>query len=231
MTLFLPCLAGERLRQAHRLDQLLGLAQVPVGAGVGHVRREQARADELLGDGAGAPLASPARPLGDRRHDRRRVEPAIRPEGVVLGGRRGVEEEWRHLAERDDPPFLAREPSELDRSGPVVDDRGLGERQRLQASRVGETDRQHADRGAEQDDRGGDRDDHRQGNDAQHPGHDLRPPPGPGPAACGAAGITECHDPRPLTVSGAGRGAWSVCGVGRHRPMVDAMPSSAVWLT
>ena len=67
----------------------------------------------------------------------------VRSSAVVVA----VEHELRDVAEaRPDAADLAPEPAELDRAGPVVDDRRLGERQALEPRRIGQPDRQDADR-------------------------------------------------------------------------------------
>ena len=58
--------------------------------------------------------------------------PSFVPERPVLGGRGGVEDELGHLVVGHDAALLALEPRELDLAGPVVDDRRLGEGQRLE---------------------------------------------------------------------------------------------------
>ena len=143
--LVLAGLAREGVRQAHRLDELLGLAHVLVRARLCHLRGQEPRSNELLGDRRSATLARPAGAFRGGRRDRRRVKSAVRPERPVLGGGRRIEHELRDVTEADDAPILEPELSELDRAGPVVDDRRLGERQALEPGRIGEPDRQDAD--------------------------------------------------------------------------------------
>jgi hypothetical protein len=129
--------AGERVRDAGRLDELLGLAQVSVGARCDVFVGQQPCPHELLGDRRRAPLARAARVLGDGGDDRARVEATVVPEASVLGRRRGVDDELGHVCVGDDPALLPLEAGELDLAGPVVDDGGLVERQLFEDCGIG----------------------------------------------------------------------------------------------
>ena len=145
--LLLAGLAGEAVRHPRGLDQLLGLADVAVGAGRGRVRRQEPRPDELLGDRRGAPVTAAARVLGDRGEDRRRVEARVLPERAVLGRGRRVEDEPGNLVEGDDPPAFLLERAQDDGAGPIVDDGRLVEGQRVERRRVRQVAREDADGG------------------------------------------------------------------------------------
>lgn len=135
--LLLALLAGECLRDPDRLDDLLELAlHRPVR--ILHERLvEQPRADQLLGD-RGRPTAVTTDQIESCGDDPDRIEPGVLPEGLVLDRGRGVEQERRDLREGHDlAPELA-EAGKLDRAGPVVDDRLLGQLVGRQGRRVGE---------------------------------------------------------------------------------------------
>ena len=149
---FLADHAGVRLVEAHRLDDLLGLPDVAIGAGRHHVLREHPRADELLGDRRCPALTLAARVLRDRGQDRLGVEAAVLPERAVLRGGRRVEDQPWHVVVGDDAPLDRLEATQLDLAVAVVEDRRLGERQRLELGRVGQVLGQIGDGG-----RGGER--------------------------------------------------------------------------
>src|SRR5207247_8304945 len=122
------------------------LAQVPIGAGRYVLLGQEPGADELLGDRRGTALAGTAGIFRDGRHDRRRIEPAVVPEGAVLGGGRRVDHELRHVVIGDDPALLPLEARQRDLAGAVVDDGWLVEGQLLERRRVREVGRQRTDR-------------------------------------------------------------------------------------
>ena len=62
-----------------------------------------------------------------RGDDADRIEPGVLPEGLVLDGRRGVEDDRRDLVEGDDLALVVAEAGQLDLAGAVVDDRLLGQ--------------------------------------------------------------------------------------------------------
>ena len=148
MICLLARLARERLGEAGRLDDLLGLAQVAVRAGRDDVLGQEPGADELLGDRRGAALA-----LARRRSRRRPPTIAagskpsfaqnVRSSAVVVASRTS----FGTSSNVDDAPLLALEPPELDLAGAVVDDRRLGERQLVEVDGIGQVLRQGADRG------------------------------------------------------------------------------------
>ncbi len=142
----LPCFAREGGRQARGLDDLEDLAQVAVVA-VDHLVGQESSAHELLGDGRGAALglALAGDVLDGCGEDRGRVVALVVPERSILGGGRGVEDELGDLVERDHAALLALEPGELDRAGPVVDDRRLVEGEALQLRGVGQVAAEHGD--------------------------------------------------------------------------------------
>ena len=150
MTRSLPTVARVLVRQAQRLDDLLGLAQVAIGA-VDDVLGQQPRADELLGDGRCAALARARRVLGDGRDQRGRVDAGVLPERAVLRRRRGVEDQRRDIGVVDDAAALVLEPAQLHLAVAVVDDRGLGEGQVAELARVGQVGREDAKRRDRQD--------------------------------------------------------------------------------
>ncbi len=151
--LLLAGLAGERLGQAGRLDDLLRLAHEHVGGGVDNVGRQQPGPDELLGDRRGATPVALERldRCGDHRLD---VVAVVGPERPVLGRRRRVEHERGDLAVVDDMACGALEPAELHLPGAVVDQGRLVERERREGLGVREVLRQRRDR-AHRDEAGG----------------------------------------------------------------------------
>ena len=121
--LLLARLAGrERLGQADRLDDLARLALVD--RAVERLGREEAGADELLGDRRGAAGLARQR-VEPGRHDADRVEAGVRPEVLVLDRGRRVDDLARQLVEGDELALQVAESGELDLAGPVVDDRLL----------------------------------------------------------------------------------------------------------
>ena len=74
-----------------------------------------------------APRLSPRIESMPGRDDAERIEAGVLPEGLVLDGRRGVEDDRRDLLERHDLALAVAEPGQLDLAGPVVDDRLLGQ--------------------------------------------------------------------------------------------------------
>ncbi len=117
-------LARIRLGQADRLDDLLGLALVD--AALERRRREQPRADELLGDRRSAAVAA-VEGVDGRRDEARGIEAGVLPERLVLDGRGRVDEARRDLVERHDLAPVVPEPGEQHVVGAVVDRRLLGE--------------------------------------------------------------------------------------------------------
>ena len=159
MTRSLPASPGNSSRQAQRLDDLLGLAQVAVRAASTTSCGQEARADELLGDRRGAALAGARRVLGDGRDEGGEVDAGVVPERAVLGGRRRVEDEGRDVV-------VARRRGAAgpgtDRARPCRRGRRRSSAGRTRGSssvaRVGQAGRQDAERR--------DRDDHRPGRRA-----------------------------------------------------------------
>ncbi len=120
--LLLAGLAREGLRDPDRLDDLLELALGRPVRVLDELLVEQAGSDELLGDGRCAARVAAQR-AERRRDDRHRVEAGVLPEGLVLDRRRGIEQDLRDLVELDDLAPGVAEACQLDRAGPVVDDR------------------------------------------------------------------------------------------------------------
>ncbi len=120
--LALAVLAGIRLRQADRLDDLLDLPLV--GRKLEGLGRQQPVADQLLGDG-GRPARSAGNGVEAGADDADRVESRVDPEVLVLDRRRRIEHLVRELVERDDLAAERSEASQLHLAGPVVDDRLL----------------------------------------------------------------------------------------------------------
>ncbi|GIW20139.1 MAG: hypothetical protein KatS3mg065_0435 [Chloroflexota bacterium] len=73
------------------------------------------------------PRSRPAEGVEGGRDEAEGVEADVLPEGLVLDGRRGVDELRRELVEGDELAPGRPEASQLDRPGPVVDDRLLVE--------------------------------------------------------------------------------------------------------
>ena len=121
----------EFLGQPVRLDDLARLALI--GRALEGLRREQAGAHELLGDGRCA-----TRPIGQRvdprRDDGGGVEARVGPEVLVLDSGRRVDDLAGKLVERDEFALQVAQASQLDRAGPVVDDGLLLERDAGQGS-------------------------------------------------------------------------------------------------
>ena len=134
---FLATLPRERRRHPLRLEQLLGLANVAVGARLEVFLRQQARSDELHRDGRCSALSLAAGVLQDGRDDGGRIEALVLPEGAVLDDGRCVEDELRDVPERDDPAALLLEARQLDLARAVVDDGGLRELELLELGRIG----------------------------------------------------------------------------------------------
>ena len=120
--LFLALLAGEGLGQPDRLDDLADLAFV--GGALERARREQPRANELLGDGRCA-TGPPADRVDAGRDDGERIESGVAPEVLVLdrGGR--IEHFAGDVLELHQLALEIAEAGQLDLAGPVVDDRLL----------------------------------------------------------------------------------------------------------
>ena len=90
------------------------------------------RADELLGDrrGAAGAAGQGVEPGGD---DGAHVEAGVRPEILVLDRGRRIDHLGRDVVELDELSTKDAEAGELDRAGPVVDDRRLLEGDALEA--------------------------------------------------------------------------------------------------
>ena len=126
--------AGERLGQPDRLDDLL---QLPFGLPrriLDEIGRQEPLAYQLLGDRRRA--ASPASEAVDPgRDDRHGIEAAVVPEGLVLDRGLGVDRDRRDVGERHHGACRGTEPGQLDRAGPVVDDRFLLEAELVEIRR------------------------------------------------------------------------------------------------
>ena len=175
MTRSLPCFAREFAAQAERLDDLLDLADVAIGARGDDVLRQEPRADQLLGDRRGSALAGSRGVLGGGREKRRDIDTRVGPERAVLRGGRGVEDAARQVLERQHPASLILEATELHLPGAVVHDRRLVERQVVEGGRIGQAGREDVER-RRGDDRG--KPDGDEGRDAHAGEH--RPAPAPG---------------------------------------------------
>ncbi len=115
--------ARELLGQPHRLDDLLDLAIESAG----RIRQQpRRRPHQLLSDRRGAPrVAGDGVPHG--RQNRRRVEAGVRPECLVLGSGRGVEDDIRDVGELENPAVLGSEGRERHGARSVVQHRLLVE--------------------------------------------------------------------------------------------------------
>ena len=125
----LAVLAGVRLGQPDRLDDLPDL---PLIGRAGESRLgQEAGPNELLGD-----RGPPTRPALERVHGGRdeaaEVEAGIAPEILVLDRRGGVQELGRDLVEGHDLALAFAKAGQLHGPGPVVDDRGLVEAQKVE---------------------------------------------------------------------------------------------------
>ncbi len=146
----LPVLAGVGLGQADRLDDLADLAVID-GA-LERPRGEQLRAHELLRDRRRTTgLAAERVEAG--RDDGADVEARVRPEVLVLDGRRRVDHLGRDLVEVQELAAQDAEACELDRTRAVIDDRGLLELEALEGGRrvgqIAAVERVRADRADE----------------------------------------------------------------------------------
>ena len=208
----------ELLGHPDRLDDLLELALDRPVLVLDELLVEEPGADQLLGDGRGAATVTAQR-VQTGRDDPHRVETGVLPEGLVLDGGRGVDDDRRDVIEVDDLPLEVPESRELGLPGAVIDDRLLGQDVLGQLRGLIQTRCQRgvgpdggegaddADAGKEQEDDDGDR---REGRTAL-PTSRLRAGHRPSlRAGCrGQGGM----------VSGGGRGAWLRFGcAAQHRP-------------
>ena len=113
--------ARELLSELHGLDYLLDLAVHEAGG-----RREELLPDELLGDRGGTSRA-PGEGVAERRQHGGRIEPGVRPEGLVFRARGGIEDHVGNVAELQDAAVFRAVRGQLDLPGLVVEGRLLVE--------------------------------------------------------------------------------------------------------